>query len=249
MDKFIQNLARGAGKILRDGYKKKYKVNTKTGPGDLVTEYDYKSEKFIIAEIKKKFPDHGIMSEESGVSGNRKDFWMIDPLDGTRGFVKKLHQFAVPIAFVSGDEVQMAAVYIPINDELFFAAKGKGAFLNNKRIRCSNVSELYAAVASPLFLKSNQIAKKVYNFILDNDMSVFVPMSAALNIVYFAAGRIDLMFAHGSFPWDYAIGGLIAAESGARVTEIDGQAFRWDSKSILVANPKLHKQVLQKLKL
>src|SRR3990167_4034173 len=149
MEQFIKNLTRGAGAILRDGFRRKFKVKIKSAFYDLVTEYDLLSDKYITERIAKKYPTHGILSEESGHNGKRKNLWVIDPMDGTHAFAHGVPQFAVSIAFVSNDILKYAALYDPMQDELFYAAKGKGAFVNGKRTSVNIAEKLnFATVAT-----------------------------------------------------------------------------------------------------
>src|SRR3989338_7275566 len=149
MERFIKNLAKGAGAIVREGFRTKLKISIKDTPWDLLTEYDLASEKYIIDRIAKKFPNHGILGEESGQIRSGKHLWIIDPIDGTTAFTRGIAQFAVVISFVKNNNIEMSVVYDPIADELFFAKRGKGAFLNGKKITVSGKSDLDHAWIAP----------------------------------------------------------------------------------------------------
>jgi myo-inositol-1(or 4)-monophosphatase len=140
--KNIQLLARGAGEILRAGYQRKHQVKFK-GLIDLVTEVDHQSEAYLLGEIEKRFPDHHILAEESGeTTGDKDHTWYIDPLDGTVNYAHHVPIFCVSIAYASRGTVTLGAVYDPLRDEMFAAERGKGAFLNNKPIQVSTITEL-----------------------------------------------------------------------------------------------------------
>jgi len=251
MESFIKNLAYGAGKILRDGFRKKMKIARKSGPHDIVTKYDFASERYIIGKIKGRFPGHGIISEESNPEiDNGKDTWIIDPLDGTNAFARGVAQFSVSIAYVHSQQLSLGVVYDPIADELFFAQAGHGAFLNNKKIRVSDRKELRGSLAiysynvndTPLatILKDTKAISKA-------GLLPWCLCSSALDGAYVASGRADLNIDRDAHPWDYAAGALIMKEAGAKVTQADGKPYRWDSRSLLAANPVLHKKIINTL--
>jgi myo-inositol-1(or 4)-monophosphatase len=138
----LERLARGAGAILRDGYNKDHTVQYK-GVIDLVTETDHASEAFLLGEIKSKFPGGHILAEESGnIQGSNEDLWYIDPLDGTVNYAHHIPIFCVSIGFATNGVMTLAAVYDPLRDEMFTAERGKGAFLNGKKLQVSETTEL-----------------------------------------------------------------------------------------------------------
>jgi len=139
---YIENLARQAGSILRNGYSKEHEVSYK-GVIDLVTEIDHQSEAFLLGEVQKDFPTHHILSEESGViQGSDEHIWYIDPLDGTVNYAHNIPIFSVSIAYAYRGKLALGAVYDPMRDEMFLAERGKGATLNGKRIHPSSTVEL-----------------------------------------------------------------------------------------------------------
>ena len=248
-------MAKGAGAILKDGFKKKFTSTTKRAFFDLVTEFDLKSEKYLLGRIRKKYPPHGVMAEESGMSGSKKNFWIIDPLDGTHGFAKGIPQFAVSIAFVSNNQLKYGCVYDPIHDEMFFAEKGKGATLNGKKIEVGHLDSLqFATVATYIKTASGlawmpKVRKDVYNkLIIPHEMWTDKTSSVALGGAYTGAGRLDVYISVALNPWDYAGAGLIMREAGGKVTTLAGSPYRWNSESVVGANPVLHKLVMESLK-
>ena len=258
MKAFIINLARGAGAILREGFYKKKNVQKKPSPDgfqDMVTEYDFAAEKFIIDEIRRKFPSHGILGEESGHLKKGKNFWIIDPLDGTHAFVKGVPQFSTTFSFVSDGRLKHGVVYDPIHDELFYAEAGKGAILNNRKIRVSKKDKLqygnFACYVASLLEKreGNHYRRLIYErVIFEEQMWNYTASSVALGAAYVACGRNDVIFAKGLNPWDISGGALIMKEAGAKITDLQGKPYKWSSDELLAGNPVLHRQVLKAIK-
>ncbi|MDP2933929.1 MAG: inositol monophosphatase [bacterium] len=246
METFIKNLAKGAGVILRGGFGTKFKVSPKSVYGDVVTEYDIAAENFIIEKIKKRFPSHGIMAEESG-HVKAHNFWVIDPLDATHAFARGWDQFSVSIAFVSHNKIMHGAVYAPMSDELFVASRNKGSWYNGKRIYASSKPSLSLSNVSLTLAVWTPIKerRKILRFVADEKLWFGHMESVALSEAYTACGRYDMLISSDCQPWDYAAGAIIMKEAGAKVTQIDGKPYRWDSRSLLAANPVLHKQVLK----
>ncbi|MDP3741489.1 MAG: inositol monophosphatase family protein [bacterium] len=245
MEKFIKSLARGAGKILREGFRTKFKINHKSAPWDVVTEFDLASEKFIMDKIRKKFPTHGIMSEESGLVIKAKNMWVIDPLDGTRGFSRGLPQYSVSIAFVENNTIKLGAIYDPSHDELFYAKNKKGAFLNNKRIKVHHALELDHTLASLHIAFHNPVRSRVYKNAVEQNIFPVNLTSIALSAAQVAAGRIETIISAGLNPWDYCAAAIILKEAGAKVTDLKGQPYRWDSKEMVAGNPVIHKKLIK----
>jgi len=248
----IERLAREAGAILRDGYNKEHTVHYK-GIIDLVTETDHASEAFLISEINARFPGGHIIAEESGETlGQNNDIWYIDPLDGTVNYAHHIPIFCVSIGFAANGVMSLAAVYDPMRDEMFTAERGKGAFLNGKRIQVSDTTELGKSLLVTGF------PYDTWNTELDNfkyferlgkkTQGVRRLGSAALDTCYVGAGRFDGFWEYKLKPWDVAAAGLIAAESGAKVTAIDGRAdFLSHPLSILATTPGIYEQVKEQL--
>jgi myo-inositol-1(or 4)-monophosphatase len=248
----LEELARGAGEILRAGYEHEHEVRYK-GPIDLVTEVDHASEAYLLDEIRRRFPGSGIVAEESGITKGRADrLWYVDPLDGTVNYAHAIPIFSVSIAYAEDGRVRLAAVYEPMRDELFSAERGGGARMNGRRIRVSQATELkhsllvtgfpYEAWHAPrsnfdYFVRFSKISQAVRRL-----------GSAALDCCYVAAGRFDGFWELALSAWDVAAGGLIAAEAGARVTNIDGGPDYMSSpQSILAATPGIYEAMLAEL--
>ncbi len=248
----IEQLARGAGAILRDGYNKEHQVSYK-GVIDLVTEIDHASESFLIKEIQSRFPDSHIVAEESGeTQGSNEGIWYIDPLDGTVNYAHHIPLFCVSIAFAQDGSVKLGAVYDPLRDEMFTAERGKGAFLNGKPIHASATTELQKSLLVTGFPYDTWNTEKdnFKNFekLAKTTQGVRRLGSAALDGCYVAAGRFDGFWELTLKPWDIAAAGLIAEESGARVTATDGTPdYISAPQSILAAAPGIHEKLLEQL--
>ncbi len=241
----LERLARQAGEILRLGYEQEHQVDYK-GAIDLVTEIDHQSEELVLGEIQRLFPGHQIVSEEIGlVPGRAGDQWFVDPLDGTVNYAHGIPFFSVSIAYAHEGAVTLGAVYDPMRDELFTAERGKGARVNGRNLRASLVTELprcllvtgfpYDAWSNP----RNNL--EYYGRFAKLTQGVRRLGSAALDLCYVAAGRVDGYWELSIKPWDVAAGGLIASEAGATVTTIDGQAdYIIPPCSLLAAPAEVH---------
>lgn len=249
---YIENLAREAGMILRAGYNKDHQVNYK-GVIDLVTEVDHQSEAFLLGEVQKDFPDHHIFSEESGViQGNNEHIWYIDPLDGTVNYAHHIPIFSVSIAYASRGTLTLGAVYDPLRDEMFIAERGEGAYLNGRRLQVSSATELQKSLLVTGFPYDawNTEQDNFANFVKFAKLTQGVRRlgSAALDLSYVGAGRFDGFWELSLKPWDVAAGGLICEESGARVTNIAGEAdYISPPQSILATAPGIHAHMLREL--
>ena len=248
----IEQLARGAGAILRDGYNKEHQVSYK-GVIDLVTEIDHASESFLIKEIQSRFPDSHIVAEESGeTQGSNEGIWYIDPLDGTVNYAHHIPLFCVSIAFAYDGSVKLGAVYDPLRDEMFTAERGKGAFLNGKPIHASATTELQKSLLVTGFPYDTWNTEKdnFKNFekLAKTTQGVRRLGSAALDGCYVAAGRFDGFWELTLKPWDIAAAGLIAEEAGARVTATDGAPdYISAPQSILATAPGIYEKLLEQL--
>ena len=241
----LERLARQAGEILRLGYEQEHQVDYK-GDIDLVTEVDHHSEELLLGEIQRLFPGHRIISEEAGlVPGHAGDQWYVDPLDGTVNYAHGIPIFTVSIAYAHNGVLALGVVYDPMRDELFAAERGRGATLNGRLLRASQVAELkrsllvtgfpYDAWSTPRNNLEN------YGRFARLTQGVRRLGSAALDLCYVAAGRIDGYWELSVRPWDIAAGGLIALEAEATVTNVAGQAdFITPPCSILAASAGLH---------
>ena len=221
------------------------------GKNDFVTEVDRQAEYTIINTIKQSYPDHAFLCEESGASGESDFLWIIDPLDGTTNFLHGFPHFAVSIALQHKGRLDQAVIYDPLKQELFTASKGKGAQLNNKKIRVSNRKTLDGALLGTGFPYGD--AHSVDEFI-DSFKSLYPEIAgirragvASLDLAYVACGRLDGFWEYGLKPWDIAAGVLITQEAGGINSEISGGLDYMKSGDIISANPKLMKAIIKKL--
>lgn len=248
----LERLAREAGAILRAGYNKEHQVNYK-GVIDLVTEMDHQSEAFLIGEIQKNYPDHHIVTEETGViQGSDEHKWYVDPLDGTVNYAHHIPIFSVSVAYAFRGELMFGVVYDPMRDELFSAERGKGAFLNGMSTRVSEVTELQKSLLVTGFPYDawNTPQDNFANFVRFAKLTQGVRRlgSAALDLCYVAAGRFDGFWELALKPWDVAAGGLICREAGARTTNVDGKDdFISHPQSIVASAPAIHARMLELL--
>jgi len=225
----------------------------KKGAIDLVTEADIGSEKRIIATVRKAFPGHSILAEESGLDQGGSDYqWLIDPLDGTTNYAHQLPIFAVSIAFAVKNEILVGIVLNPVSGELFSATSGQGAQLNGTSIHVSSakkVSESLLVTGFPYNVREifDAIISR-YNRCLWAARGIRRLGSAALGLCYVACGRFDGFWEQGLKPWDTAAGSLIAAEAGAQITDFSNQPFALASKEVLATNSHIHEEMLSLLK-
>jgi myo-inositol-1(or 4)-monophosphatase len=246
-------IARSAGDILRSGFGQQHQVEFK-GEIDLVTEIDQRSEEYILAEIAGRFPGHAVLSEESGErAGDGEHLWYVDPLDGTLNYSHGLPIFCVSIAYAHQSQLSQAAIYDPISDEMYTAQRGQGAMLNGQPIRVSAASELKSSLLVTGF-PYDAWTNPVNNFAEFQSFSMRTQGvrrlgSAALDLCYVAAGRLDGFWEIRLNAWDVAAGALIAQEAGALVTDVRGGAdFISKPQSVLAANPALHSKMLDVLR-
>jgi myo-inositol-1(or 4)-monophosphatase len=245
----LKELARGAGQILKEGYSQEFAVHHK-GRIDLVTDVDHRSEAFLLEKIQRRFPAHTILAEESGrLVGESEACWYIDPLDGTVNFAHGVPVFCVSLGFAKDGLVQLGVVYDPLRDEMFSAERGQGAHLNGRPIRVSQVTELLHSLLATGFAYQEWITEQnLPHFGRFSRLTQGVRRlgSAAIDLCYVAAGRLEGYWEISLSPWDLAAGGLIVQEAGGRMTRADGEEdFLHPPTSALAANPQLHAQMLE----
>ena len=248
----LELMARGAGEILRASYGTDIEVSHK-GEIDLVTAVDHRSESYLISEIRRRFPEHRIFSEESGEQlGQDQHVWFVDPLDGTVNYAHHVPVFAVSIAYQQDGALWFGAVYDPMRDEMFSAQYGEGARLNGKPIRVSSTFRLDRSLLATGFAYDIRThpEKNLDHFSRFSLRCQGIRRlgSAAMDLCYVAAGRYDGFWELRLNAWDVAAGALIAVEAGAIVTDIHGKPDYFSQpQSILAANPSLHAQMIDVL--
>jgi len=250
LTKIAVDSALKAGDILKEGFGTHFKISNKEGKNNLVTEYDKKSENFIIDNIHKKFPRHVFLAEESGKTGEEKrDIvrWIIDPLDGTVNFAHNIPIFSVSIAAELNGELLCGVIYHPILNELFIARKGKGASLNDKPLKVSvnnDLSASFLVTGFPYNVNQNPCGcLDSFVDVVKNGIPVRRLGSAALDLAYVAAGKFDGFWEINLHPWDVAAGVLLIQEAGGKVTQYNGNQYDIFQQSILATNGKIHSQL------
>ncbi|AAO08964.1 inositol-1-monophosphatase [Vibrio vulnificus] len=247
--------ARKAGNHIAKSLENVEKIeSTLKGTNDFVTNVDKEAETIIIDTIKSSYPEHCIVAEENGlINGKDKDVqWIIDPLDGTTNFVKGLPHFAVSIAVRIKGKTEVACVYDPMLNELFTAQRGAGAQLNNARIRVKQPKDLQGAIIATGFpFKQKQHSESYFKIM----SAMFVEVadfrragSAALDLCYVAAGRVDGYFELGLKPWDIAAGELIAREAGAIITDFAGGTEYIKSGNVVASSARGVKSLLKHIR-
>ncbi|MBQ73412.1 MAG: inositol monophosphatase [Gammaproteobacteria bacterium] len=248
----IKAARRAANKLKRDYGEVDQLQVTKKGPADFVTAADIRTEKILREQLTEARPDYGFLMEETGeVEGNDPDRrWIIDPIDGTTNFVHGIPHFAMSIALEEHGDLIAGVIYEPINEQLFWAEKGQGAYLNDHRIRVSgraNPSQSIFATGIPFMGRG---AEKDHDIFLAQMKAVMAASagirrfgSAAMDLAYVAAGRFDGFWETGLEPWDIAAGIVLVREAGGIVSELDGRDRMLGSGSILAANPNIHQEL------
>jgi myo-inositol-1(or 4)-monophosphatase len=226
-------------------------VHTKS-PNDFVTEIDQAAETAIIEVLRETYPEHGILAEESGESAESASSeyqWIIDPLDGTTNFIHGFPQYAVSIALARNKVLEQAVVYDPTRNELFTATKGRGAYLNDRRIRVSKRTRLGEALIGTGFPYREFVNFDVYlamfRELTEKSAGLRRPGAAALDLAYVACGRFDGFWEMGLRPWDMAAGALLIQEAGGLISDLAGESAFLDTGNVVAGTPKVFSQLLQ----
>ena len=218
---------------------------------DFVSEVDREAERIVIETIRRSYPNHGFLGEESGAHAGDDYTWIIDPLDGTTNFLHGLPQFAVSLALKHQDRIEQAVVFDPMRQELFTATRGGGAQMDGRRLRVSRRNSLDGALLGTGFPFRRNDDVDVYlqglrNFML-NTAGIRRAGAASLDLAYVAAGRLDGFWEFGLQPWDVAAGALLVLEAGGLVGEPGGGADWLNSGDIVAATPRVFKAMLRTL--
>ncbi len=216
---------------------------TRKARHDYVSEVDRACEAEIVREITRFYPDHAILAEESGASGESDYQWIIDPLDGTSNYLHGLPHFAVSISQQFKGRTEHAVVYDPIRDEMFTATRGSGAYMNKERIRVSQRTELEGAILATAFPFRKReympVYMDIFNSIWEQAEDFRRAGTASLDLAWTAAGRVDGFFEIGLKPWDVSAGALLVREAGGVANDFSGGDKVEESDSILAAPYKL----------
>jgi myo-inositol-1(or 4)-monophosphatase len=216
---------------------------------DFVSEVDREAEQAIIRTLHDAYPGHAILAEESGASGDSEYQWVVDPLDGTTNFMHGFPQFAVAIALRHRGVITQAVIYDPSRNDLFTSSRGRGAFLNDQRIRVSKRAQLRSSLLGTGFPFRQLEHIDVYLAILRDMMrgaaGVRRAGSAALDLAYVAAGRLDGFWEFGLSPWDIAAGALLITEAGGLIGGPTGEDTHMDTGNVVAGNPKIFVELLR----
>lgn len=240
-----------AGDVLRQHFGKKYTIDFKSRR-ELVTEVDLKSEKAILSMLKSAHPDYNILSEEKGRENLESEYtWIVDPLDGTTNYTIGNPFFNTTIALAKGREVLLGCVYAPMTGEMFHAEKGKGAFLNGRRLRVSVTADMKRCLLAFCYGFSQADTERIirmFGSLIPAARGFTQMRAAALELAFVAAGRLEGFAFPGARPWDVAAGSLLVKEAGGRVTDFSGNEWRLgaDNKcgDLLASNGKIHEEAL-----
>ncbi|MGZ8259967.1 MAG: inositol monophosphatase family protein [Caldimonas sp.] len=247
--------ARAAGAIINRASLdlERLQVSSKA-PNDFVTEVDHAAEAAIIDTLLGAYPGHGILAEESGSARGARDseyVWIIDPLDGTTNFIHGLPTYAVSIGLTFRNQVQQAVVYDPARNDLFYATRGRGAYLNDRRLRVSRRTRMADALIGTGFPFRKGDDLRHYLQILETVMKSCAgmrrPGAAALDLCYVAAGWYDGFFETGLSAWDVAAGSLLVTEAGGLVGNFTGEADFLHQREVVAGSPKIYGHLVQML--
>jgi len=250
----LKQLALKAGKIIHEGYHATKEITHK-GTVDLVTQYDVAVEKFVMQRLQADFPEYTLVGEESHEGSYHYDKAIyIDPIDGTTNFVHGFPHLALSIGVWEAGEPVMAVVYNPILEEMFWAVRGEGAYLGEKRLSVSTQDTLQQSLIGTGFPYAKVNAGVEYHWVIDCLTNLLPHIrdirrlgAAAVDLCYLAEGKIDAFYEIDLKPWDVAGGILILQEAGGKVSNVAGNAYGFDDKSIVCSNGLVHEQLLEKL--
>lgn len=246
----LLNAVEAGGNELKRFFNGEFKITNKEGINNPVTEADHAAEKAIIDIIQQNYPDHFILSEETGEIITDSEYkWIIDPIDGTINFANGIPICCVSIGVEKDGEMIMGAVYAPILNELYFAQKGFGATLNDKKIKVGNKSEVINSCLVTGFpytyLDEPNGPLQIFEKLIRKGVPVRRLGSAAIDLCWVAAGRFDGFYEHKLAAWDSAAGFLIVEEAGGRVTDFSGKPYSPYQPHILATNGLIHEELLE----
>jgi myo-inositol-1(or 4)-monophosphatase len=253
---FALDTARRAGHLLREFANRQHTITHKSTVIDLVTEADLASERLIVAAIRERFPDHTIQSEEGlgdlTAGHGVPHLWLVDPLDGTVNYAHGYPMWGVSLALAEADRVVMGVVYDPLRDEVFWAERGQGAWLNGARLQVSKTASLQESLLATGFpyrlalMADNNLAE--FSAVLTRAQGVRRAGAAVLDLAHVASGRLDGYWEKYLQPWDWAAGWLLVEESGGTVTTLDGRPWSLQEKNMAASNGLMHDELLNVLR-
>lgn len=227
-----------------------FAVDTKTGPTDLVTQADRETEAAIKEYLLGRYPDHAFLGEEGGQEHEAEYRWIVDPLDGTVNFAHHFPFFAVSIGLEVRGRLELGVVLDSTRDELFWAVRGRGAYLNGRPLRVSATDRLIGSLLAtgfPYDVNKDQENLTYFERVLRKGLTVRRPGAAALDLSYVAAGRLEGFWEVKLKPWDVAAAIVIVEEAGGRITGIQGEPYELGNRYIVATNGHIHQQLLETL--
>lgn len=253
MDTYAKQWVKEAGAKIRASFESKLKIETKTNANDLVTNMDKDTEKYFVSKIKETFPGHRIFGEE-GMGDDIKDLdgfvWIIDPIDGTVNFVHQQRHFAISLSVYEDGVGKIGMIYDVVNDELYHAIKGEGAFLNDKKITPLpkvNVNHAILSINASWIVQNELIDPKILATLVQDVRGTRSYGSAAIELAYVATGRLDGYITMRLAPWDFAAGTILLKEVGGKMSDLFGNKLDYiTGSSLFVAKPGLHEIILEK---
>jgi myo-inositol-1(or 4)-monophosphatase len=248
---FAKRIITRAGDFLRKNQSGRRSIRFKEGAGNLVTDMDHASEEMIVRAIRREFPDHAIVAEERGASGNSPCRWFIDPVDGTTNYAHGFPIWGVTMALEVRGRLEVGVTYAPCFGDLYWARRGGGAYRNRKRIRISRqprLAEALLCTGFPYTLSYRLQNLKYFEKFLLKAQAIRRIGAASLDLCWTAAGAFDGFWEMRLGPWDMAAGLVILDEAGARVTNFEGGPVSLTEGKLVAANPNLHRQMLAVVK-
>ena len=250
--KFLLSTAAETGEILMKYFHRKHRIEKKPGAG-IVTEADKAAENYILKKIYRNYPESSIITEESGEFRRSESLcWVIDPLDGTSNYAHGFPWFCVSIGLYADGKPRAGVIYHPILKEMFYAAAGRGAYLNGKRIHVSSTVRLDEALLATGFYysKGKTLRREVEGFGKMNEAARGVrrPGSAALDLAFVACGRFDGFWEKGLSSWDVAAGFLMVTEAGGKITDYRGRKTTMFAQQVVASNGKIHGKMVSKVR-
>ncbi len=249
MENFIEVITKNAGELILSRFKeKKDLLSLRKGSKEVVTKCDKDVDQLLIKSISNEYPDHGILTEESGFNDKESDYlWIVDSLDGSGNFASGNPLFSVCVALSYKEELFLATTYAPFIGEFYFAKKGKGAFLNGEKISVSDVKETrgsYIAFCDGHEKDREKLSERL-SVVFKNAIDLRKIGSAGVETGWLASGRIDGFLMFEGDPWDLASGVLIAKEAGGTVTDFRGNPWTCNRGSFVFSNGKIHQELLK----
>ena len=240
-----------AGTIIKRRWHEERRIERKSTAIDLVTEVDRACEEAILEVITSAFPEHAVLAEESGARGDHEFLWLVDPLDGTTNFAHRYPQVSVSLALSRRRETILGLVYDPVREELFSARRGSGARMNDRRLEVSTTADLGSALLASGFPYDRREHADYYLSFFKGFMmrthGVRRAGSAALDLCWVAAGRVDGFWEWKLKPWDTAAGALIVEEAGGRISDFEGGPFDPFGEQTVASNGRIHQQMIEVL--